>query len=95
MKINNTIIGPVLTEKATNLATKKVYMFHIQNDATKHNVKHTIEELYQVKIEKISVITRKGKKKRSGKRMVTKTLPDKKIAYVKVTEGKIDLFPQI
>ncbi len=95
MKINNTIIGPVLTEKATNLATEKVYMFYIQKKATKHKVKNAIEELYQVKIEKVSVITRKGKKKRSGKRMVTKTLPDKKIAYVKVTEGKIDLFPQI
>lgn len=94
MKIDNVIVGPVLTEKATNLATQKVYMFYVQKRVTKHKVKNAIEELYQVKIDKVTVVVRKGKKRRSGRKMATKTLPDKKIAYVKVTEGKIDLFPQ-
>ncbi len=95
MKIEEVIIGPVLTEKATNLAAGKIYMFNVHKNSTKQKVKNALEKLYQVKIEKISVITRKGKKRRTGQRMVTKTLPSKKIVYVKVTEGKIDLFPQL
>lgn len=95
MKIETVIIGPVLTEKATNLATGKVYMFKVHKDATKHKVKGALESLYQVKISKVSITNRKGKARRVGRRMTTKNLPDKKIAYVAVSEGKIDLFPQI
>ncbi len=95
MKVENVIIKPVLTEKATNLANQKVYMFYVKKQATKHVVKNTLEKLYQVKVGKITSFTRKGKKKRSGKKMVTRTLPDKKIVYVQVLEGKIDLFPQV
>lgn len=94
MKIEDVVLGPVLTEKATNLASGKVYMFLIHKDATKYKVKNALEKLYQVKISQISVMTRKGKKRRTGRRMMSKTLPGKKIAYVKVAEGKIDLFPQ-
>ncbi len=95
MKIEQVIIGPVLTEKATNLAIGKVYMFKVHKDATKHKVKGALETLYQVKISKITISNRKGKARKVGKRMVIKNLPDKKIAYVVVSEGKIDLFPQI
>ncbi|OGK17918.1 50S ribosomal protein L23 [Candidatus Roizmanbacteria bacterium RIFCSPLOWO2_12_FULL_40_12] len=95
MKIEGVILGPVLTEKATNLATGKVYMFLIHKDATKFKVKDALEKLYQVKISQVSIMTRKGKERRTGRRMMKKTLPNRKIAYVKVTEGKIDLFPQV
>ncbi len=95
MKTEHVILGPVLTEKATNLASNKVYAFHIHSKATKFGVKNVLEKLYQVKVAKVSILTRKGKKRRVGRRMTTKTLPSKKIAYVKVLEGKIDLFPQV
>lgn len=95
MKIEEVILRPILTEKATNLAAHKVYAFQVHKKATKHTVKATLEKLYQVKIGKVSIVVRKGKTRRTGRRMRPKVLPDKKIAYVKVIEGKIDLFPQL
>ena len=94
MKIEEVIAGPVLTEKATNLAGGKVYTFKVHKNATKHTVKGALEKLYQVKVSKVSVMTRKGKLRRVGRRMAPRKLPNSKIAYVSISEGKIDLFPQ-
>ncbi|MBI5127576.1 50S ribosomal protein L23 [Candidatus Roizmanbacteria bacterium] len=94
MKINNTIIAPVLTEKATNLAKDKVYMFVVNLKANKFQIKNVLEKIYKVKVEGVRVMIRKGKSRRSGRKMVAKKLTSKKIAYVKLKEGKIDLFPQ-
>lgn len=94
MKINDVLIRPILTEKATNLAKNKVYTFEVNLDANKHQIKTVVEKLYAVKIGKIHIMIRKGKKRRVGKRMQTKKLIDKKLALIAVKEGKIDLFPQ-
>ncbi len=94
MKIDQVIIRPVLTEKATNLAKEKTYMFEISLKANKNQVKKTLEKLYSVKVGRVRVMVRKGKERRVGKRMKSKQLPNIKIAYVELQEGKIDLFPQ-
>lgn len=94
MKINNVIIAPVLTEKATNMTKDKVYMFEVNAKANKFQIKNILEKIYKVKVGGIRVMIRKGKPRRIGRRMVTKKLASKKIAFVKLIEGKIDLFPQ-
>lgn len=94
MKINEIILAPVLTEKVTNLAKNNVYVFKVNKAANKFQVKEVLEKLYQIKIDKIRIQVRKGKNKKVGKRRISKKLPDVKIAYVSVIEGKIDLFPQ-
>lgn len=82
-----------MTEKATKSAGGSVYMFQIAEGANKYQVKETIEGLFKVKVGKVTVSIRKGKMRRVGKRMSPKALPDRKIAYVTLKEGKIDLFP--
>lgn len=94
MKINEVLIKPVLTEKATNLAKNMTYMFEVDMRTNKHKVKTVLEKLYKVKVGAIRIMVRKGKEKRVGKRSTTKKLSDKKIALVSIKEGKIDLFPQ-
>ncbi len=94
MKPNSVILKPVLTEKGTQLAQKSVYMFYVAQKARKAQVKSALEILYPVKIKKIRITIRKGKMRRTGKRFIYKQLPDKKIAYVTIKEGKLDLFPQ-
>lgn len=95
MKTDNVILSPILTEKATKLAQGKVYMFHVAIDATKFQVKEALEKLYPIKIKKVRIAKRWGKVRRVGKRMKEKRSADKKLAYVKVGDGKIDLFPQV
>jgi len=94
MKIDEVLLKPMLTEKATNLANSKVYMFEVNLKANKHNVKESLEKLYKVKVGQVKIMVRKGKKRRVGRRMKVKNMADKKIAFIKVSEGKIDLFPQ-
>lgn len=94
MKINNIIISPILTEKATKLANNKVYSFIVNRKATKGSVKEALESLYKVKTASIRIISRKGKVKRVGRKSIAKQMSDRKIALVEVREGTISLFPQ-
>lgn len=94
MKIDKVLIGPVLTEKATKLAATSVYMFKVDKQANKFQIKDALEKLFPVKVAEVRIINRKGKTKRKGRRMMQKQLPSKKIALIKVKSGKIDIFPQ-
>ncbi|MFA6017367.1 MAG: 50S ribosomal protein L23 [Patescibacteria group bacterium] len=94
MIINKILIKPVLTEKATNLVQSNVYMFEVDKDANKHQVKQVLEKLYKVKTGAVKMMIRKGKEKKVGKKGLLKKSASRKIAFVKLVEGKIDLFPQ-
>ena len=86
--------SPVVTEKATALAQKNVYVFNVGTFATKDQIRHAVESYYDVTVGSIRINIRKGKVQRVGKRMVPKLVADKKIAYVTVTKGTISLFPK-
>lgn len=86
--------SPVVTEKATALAQKNVYLFTVGTFATKDQIRHAVETFYNVTVGSIRVSIRKGKVQRVGKRMVPKTIANKKVAYVTVTKGSISLFPK-
>lgn len=82
-----------MTEKATKSAGSNVYMFQVADAANKYQIKETIEGLFKVKVAKVTVSIRKGKIRRVGRRMTPKPGPERKIAYITLKEGKIDLFP--
>lgn len=86
--------SPVVTEKATALAQKNVYLFVVGLLATKDQIRHAVETFYSVTVGSIRISVRKGKVQRVGKRMIPKAVPNKKIAYVTVTKGSISLFPK-
>lgn len=94
MKVNEVLIAPVLTEKATGLAARQIYEFQVNKNARKSQIKEAVEKLYSVKVKKIAVMNRKGKAKRVGKRMKVKKMPTVKIAIITTIEGKINLYPQ-
>lgn len=94
MDIKEIIISPVLTEKATDLTKNQIYMFKVNLKANKLQIKEFIEKIYKVKVNQVRMMIRKGKKRRVGRKMKIKKITDTKIAYVKLKEGKIDIFPQ-
>lgn len=94
MKINSVLIQPVLTEKATNGIKNNVYTFRVAQNANKEQIKKTLESLYQVKVDTVNILNRRGKLKKVGKINRKKQLSDVKIAHIKLKEGKINLFPQ-
>ncbi len=94
MNIHKVISRPLVTEKSTEQAKNKVYLFEVHTEANKNQIKSVIEQLFKVTVSSVRVSTRKGKEKRVGRKMISKQLPDTKIAYITLKDGSIDLFPQ-
>ena len=66
------------------------YTFDVDVRATKTQVKHAVEEIFDVKVEKVNIMNVKPKKKRMG-RYEGYTNRRRK-AIVKLSEGSIELF---
>ncbi|MEM2320498.1 MAG: 50S ribosomal protein L23 [Candidatus Bathyarchaeia archaeon] len=65
MDPHEVILYPLITERTSRMIEKENKITFIANrKATKHDIKRAIENLYDVKVEKVStVITRDGNKK--------------------------------
>ena len=81
------VIRPIITEKAMQDITAKKYVFEVAKKATKIDVARAVEELFKVKVEKVTTINYNGKPKRMGvhsgkradwKKAVVKLTPDSK-----------------
>src|SRR5215468_5780394 len=72
----DTIIKPVITEKATLLSEQNKVVFQVPLTATKDDVKIAVEKLLKVKVGAVNTIVHKGKTKlfrgQRGKRADTK-----------------------
>ena len=78
------IIKPVISERSMDDAQLKKYTFKVAKSANKTQVKHAIEEIFGVNVEKVNIMNVKGKVKRVGKR--TGRTSDIKKAIVTLTE---------
>ncbi|MDD5738413.1 MAG: 50S ribosomal protein L23 [Candidatus Pacebacteria bacterium] len=58
---------PQITEKATLLQEENQYIFQVFKTATKPEVKKSVEEVYNVNVEKVRIINVDRKKKRLGR----------------------------
>ena len=74
---------PVITEASIKNMQDRKYTFKVPVDANKVEIKNAVEEIFKVKVEKVSTITMKRKTKRMGYH-VGKTSAWKK-AIVKLT----------
>jgi large subunit ribosomal protein L23 len=77
---------PIITEKSTRLSKDGKYIFEVSKKATKTEIKRAIERIYQVKVEKVNILKRPGKK-RILRRKEGKT-PDTKRAIVTLAPGQ-------
>lgn len=94
MKITEVILKPKITEKALQNAKSSVYGFEVNTASTKNQVREAIEKIFGVKVSSVRTSLKKGKLKRVGRKGKIKARADKKIAYIKVSSGKIELFPK-
>lgn len=60
------IIKPVITEASMDNMQKKKYTFKVMSDANKIEIRKAVEELFGVKVEKVTTISMKAKSKRLG-----------------------------
>tara|TARA_Y100000992_G_C20887574_1_gene314751 strand:+ start:55 stop:348 length:294 start_codon:yes stop_codon:yes gene_type:complete len=91
-KINyiDSIIHPIITEKATTLSEQNKSVFKVHLGANKESIKKNIEKIFKVKVVKINIINTKSKTKIKQGRLSDK--PGYKKAIVTLKEGQsIDL----
>ena len=89
-KMYQTILSPLVTEKATALSEQNQFVFRVAIDATKPEIKASVEALFGVKVLGVNTLVVKGKTKRFKGRPGQRS--DWKKAMVKLAEGQsIDL----
>ena len=89
-RMYQTILSPLVTEKATALSESGQVVFKVQIDATKPEIKAAIEGLFNVKVLAVNTMVVKGKAKRFRGRPGQRS--DWKKAMVRLAEGQsIDL----
>ena len=59
----DTIVSPVITEKATIASESNQFVFKVRRTATKPQIKAAIESLFDVKVTAVNTLLRKGKNK--------------------------------
>lgn len=86
------ILRPIITEKSTFLKENgNQYVFEVQRDANKIEIKKAVERLFKVKVLSVQVIMMEGKKKRLGRFLGKRS--DWKKAIVKLSpKDKIPIF---
>lgn len=87
------LIGPIITEKSMNEASKGRYTFKVFNNANKNDIKRAVEDKFKVNVLKTTTILVKGRKSRRGTRRIEVLNTAFKKAIVTLKAGqKIALF---
>jgi large subunit ribosomal protein L23 len=86
----DTIVAPVITEKATIASESNQFVFKVARNATKPQIKEAIEKLFDVKVTAVNTLIREGKTK--AFRGVRGRQQDMKKAIVTLADGyRIDV----
>ncbi len=86
MKDSYKILKSLLTtEKGTYLAEQNKYLFDVDKRANRLEIKRAVEEIYNVKVKKVNVVSMRGKVKRV--RFKSGRTPDWKKAIVTLRPG--------
>ena len=89
------VAAPLITEKGTmvNEVGNQV-VFRVRRDANKEEIRHAIETLFKVRVDKVRTLNYLGKSRRVGRAVGRR--PAWKKAYVTLAEGqRIDFFETV
>lgn len=87
MDLNQVLQDPVTTEKSTMLSDKGKYVFIINKQATKVDVKRAMKAIYDAEVEKVTITPIQPKSRYVGRNIYMKRRPMKK-ATITIKGGK-------
>jgi len=67
MRSQDIIIRPIITEKSMLGIADKKYTFEVAKSATKIDIARAVEELFKVKVEKVTTVNVRGHLRRQGR----------------------------
>ena len=80
------ILRPIISEQSMEHTDLKKYVFEVAPEANKIEIKKAVEEIFDVKVDKVTTLNMKGKEKRLGRHPAGNRKNWKK-AVVKLTDG--------
>ena len=60
------VLGPIITENSMEGIQMRKYTFKVAKDATKISIASAVEELFNVKVEKVNTMNVRGQFRRQG-----------------------------
>ena len=91
MHASQVILAPVVSEKSYQGTADSLYTFKVHQDAHKTQVRQAVEELFDVKVERVNIVKVQAKPKRRG--LYKGTRPGWKKALVQLRDGDtIEIF---
>ena len=66
MNAYDIIIKPVITEQSMEAVADKKYVFMVDVESNKTEIKAAVEEIFGVKVSKVNTVRMQGKVKRTG-----------------------------
>jgi large subunit ribosomal protein L23 len=95
MKERDIIIRPLLSEKSyADIATKK-YVFVVDKNSNKTEIKLAIEKLFDVQVESVNTVNCRGKLKRMGRNEGFTPNYKKAIVQLKADSKTIEFFDSL
>lgn len=65
MKVSRDIITNMIrTEKGSKLLTQNKYLFKVDKNANKIEIKKAVEDIYKVRVDAVNIVNVRGKKRR-------------------------------
>ena len=87
MKAREIVLRPLITEKTTLMQEREnTVCFEVDRRANKIQVRHAVEELFDVQVQEVHIVNRKGKPQMRYGRVVSHR-PAVRRAYVKLAPG--------
>ncbi len=67
-RLMRVLLAPRISEKSEIVADKgNQFIFEVIRDATKSEIKHAVELMFEVRVKAVNVLNMKGKRKRFGR----------------------------
>jgi large subunit ribosomal protein L23 len=87
MKAREIVLRPLITEKTTLMQEREnTVCFEVDRRANKIQVRNAVEELFDVRVEEVHIVNRKGKPRMRYGRVASRR-PSVRRAYVKLAPG--------
>jgi large subunit ribosomal protein L23 len=88
---NEVLLAPVVSEKSYGQIEQRKYTFKVHPDAHKTQIRHAVEQLFEVRVQDVKVLKVQPKPKRRG--LSRGRRPGWKKAIVQLREGEsIEIF---
>ena len=81
------ILAPVVSEKSYEQLEQNVYVFEVHTSASKPEIRHAVESIFDVTVTRVYTLNRKGKVRRNRRNNTLGKRPNTKRAIVALAAG--------